>query len=53
MKKRNSNMELLRIMAMLMIICYHIFRHCIYLQLTDTNSIMALGNGWFSYPAFF
>ena len=53
MKKRNSNMELLRIIAMLMIICYHIFLHCIYVQLTDANSITALGNGWFSYPTFF
>ena len=46
-------MELLRIIAMIMIIAYHIFRHCIYLQLTDTNLITKLGNGWFSYPTFF
>lgn len=38
---------------MLMIIAYHIFLHCIYLQLTDANSIATLGNGWFSYPSFF
>lgn len=53
MKKRNSNMELLRIIAMLMIIAYHIFRHCMYIQLTDINSITMLNNGWFSYPSFF
>ena len=52
MKKRNSNMELLRIVAMLMIVAFHIFRHCINIQLTDANSIAALGNGWYSYPAF-
>ena len=33
--KRNSNMELLRILAMLMIIAYHIFIHCVDYQLTD------------------
>lgn len=53
MKKRNSNIELLRIIAMLMIIAYHIFRHCMYIQLTDINSITMLNNGWFSYPSFF
>lgn len=46
-------MELLRIIAMIMIIAYHIFRHCIYIQLIDINSITTLGNGWFSYPSFF
>ena len=53
MKKRNSNIELLRITAMLMIITYHIFRHCMYIQLTDISSITTLNNGWFSYPSFF
>lgn len=33
MKKRSSNMELLRVCAMLMIIAYHIFYHCTYIQL--------------------
>ncbi len=33
-KKRNSNLELLRIAAMLMIVCSHIFYHCINGQLT-------------------
>lgn len=46
-------MELLRIVAMLMIIAYHVFLHCINIQLTDTNSISTIGNSWFSYPSFF
>ncbi len=33
-KKRNSNLELLRIAAMLMIVCSHIYYHCIDGQLT-------------------
>ena len=32
---RSSNMELLRICAMLMIVAYHIYTHCISCQLTD------------------
>lgn len=52
MNKRSSNMELLRIMAMLMIIAYHIYRHCINVQLTDTNSIQQMGNDWFCKPDF-
>lgn len=40
-------MELLRITAMLMIIAYHIYVHCISGQLTDTNSIQEMGNDWF------
>lgn len=35
--KRNSNIELLRIFAMIMIIAYHIYIHCVYTQLTDAN----------------
>ena len=45
MKKRNSNMELLRVAAMLMIISYHMFCHCINIQLmSDIN--------WYCYPIF-
>ena len=35
--KRNSNIELLRIFAMIMIIAYHIYIHSEYTQLTDAN----------------
>ena len=52
MNKRNSNMELLRIIAMLMIICYHIFYHCINVQLTDLDLIYKYGNDFFCYPCF-
>lgn len=52
MNKRSSNMELLRIVAMLMIICYHIFYHCINAQLTDINLIAKYGNDWFCHPCF-
>ena len=38
-EKRNSNFELLRICAMLMIVAYHIFVHCVNVQLTDSASI--------------
>ncbi len=51
--KRNSNIELLRIFAMLMIICYHIFCHCINVQLTDADSIARMGNGLFCDPHFY
>lgn len=52
MKKRSSNIELLRITAMIMIIAYHLFLHCIKAQLTDSESIAALGNDCFCIPIF-
>lgn len=52
MNKRYSNMELLRIIAMLMIIAHHIFAHCINVQLTDLQLITKLGNGWYCHPQF-
>ena len=39
-KCRNSNMELLRICAMLMIIIFHMVRHCVNIQLTDGKQII-------------
>lgn len=51
--KRNSNIELLRIFAMLMIIAFHIWCHCINLQLTDLQMIRERANGWFCNPVFF
>ncbi len=53
LKKRNSNIELLRIFAMLMIIAYHICCHCINVQLMDEESILAMQNGWFCHPIFY
>ena len=50
---RQSNIELLRIIAMLMIISYHIIIHCVNIQLTNTVSIERLQNGWFNTPDFY
>ena len=37
---------------MLMIISYHIFYHCIYVQLTDVSMITRPENNWYCYPLF-
>lgn len=50
MKKRESNIELLRIVAILLIIVFHISYHCIYNQLSSTESIALLNNGIYSNP---
>lgn len=52
-KTRNSNIELLRSVAMLMIISFHIVCHCVNVQLTDRSSMERLGNGLFNYPVFY
>ncbi len=52
-KTRSSNIELLRIVAMLMIIAYHIILHCVNVQLVNVTSIEKLQNGWFNQPIFF
>ena len=52
-KQRRSNLELLRIVAMLMIIAFHIYWHCVYGQLTDPDSMERMGNGLFSVPLFY
>lgn len=48
-KTRSSNIELLRIVAMFMIILYHITCHCIIVQLSDTNTPMI---SYFTQPVF-
>ena len=50
---RDSNIELMRILAMLMIISYHIIIHCVNVQLVDSTSIEKLQNGWFNNPMFY
>ena len=50
---RASNIELLRIIAMLMIISYHIILHCVNVQLVNLTSIEKLQNGWFNNPIFY
>lgn len=52
-KIRSSNFELLRIIAMIMIIIYHIVFHCIICQLTDLKSIERMNNGWFCHPLWY
>ena len=52
-KQRRSNLELLRIVAMLMIIAFHIYWHCVSGQLTDPDSMERMGNGLFSEPLFY
>ena len=48
-KTRSSNIELLRILAMFMIIIFHISDHCVKVQLTDTASMLRMNNGPVSY----
>ena len=50
---RASNIELLRIVAMFMIISYHIILHCVNVQLVNLTSIEKLQNGWFNNPMFY
>lgn len=50
---RSSNFELLRVTAMFMIIVHHLFVHCINVQLTDTQSIARMGNGYFCHPVMY
>ena len=51
---RNSNMEFLRIFAMILIIAFHIIYHCVVeIQLTDPQSMARFQNGLFNSPAFY
>ena len=50
---RSSNFELLRIMAMFMIVIFHIEYHCVKIQLTDLSSITMMDNGLFCNPLFY
>ena len=52
-RMRRSNFELLRIVAMLMIILCHIALHTIQTQLIDEDSIKLLNNDFFSHPVFY
>lgn len=50
---RNSNMELLRIIAMVLVILYHISYHGTRYQLLNESSIEKFGNGCFCDPSFY
>ncbi len=52
-KTRDSNIELLRIIAMFMIVVFHIVLHAVNYQLTDAKSIELLNNGLFNKPIFY
>lgn len=52
-KIRSSNFELLRVVAMYMIIIFHIVWHTVNIQLTDLDSISYFNNGFFNNPSFF
>lgn len=52
-KMRSSNMELLRIFAMLMIIAYHIVLHAVRPELTDLSLMEQFNNGLFNNPVFY
>ncbi len=48
-----TNFELLRIVAMIMIVLFHINCHCVRFQLVDRDSIDRMSNGLFCHPAFY
>ena len=52
-KLRSSNFELLRIVAMFMIVIFHIVFHTVYEQLTNAKSIALMNNGLFNNPIFY
>lgn len=52
-KIRNSNMELLRVCAMLMIVAYHIICHCVLKQLRGTDISAVVNTALFNEPTFY
>lgn len=52
-KTRSSNIELLRILAMFMIVIYHITCHCVTVQLTDPGSMGRTVVDTFNHPVFY
>lgn len=51
--ERQSNYELLRIVAILLIIAHHIVVHVFFQQLKDGTYISYYNNAWFNEPRFF
>ena len=51
--QRQSNFELLRVLAVIMVIIHHITLHTIFDQLTNVDSINTLGNAYFCNPVFY
>lgn len=52
-KTRLTNIEILRIIAMLMIVIYHIVYHCINMQLVGGNAAIKIGSNLFNKPLFY
>ena len=52
-KTRSSNIELLRIVAMFMIVLYHIVYHCVVVQLTNPVSMGRAVIDTFNHPFFY
>ncbi len=52
-KIRLTNIEILRIIAILMIVIYHIACHCINVQLNGGDSIIKIGSNLFNNPFFY
>lgn len=52
-KSRSTNIEILRIVAMLMIIFYHIVLHCVNIQLHGGDSVIKISSKIFNKPIFF
>ncbi len=50
---RQSNFELLRVLAIIMVIIHHITVHTIFDQLCNVDSINTLGNAYFCNPVFY
>lgn len=51
--KRESNFELMRIVAIVMIILHHVVVHCFYPQMTDSSLMAKFDNGLFCNPEFY
>ena len=52
-KERLTNIELLRIIAMLMIVIFHIVFHCVNVQLTGGDSVIKTSSSLFNHPVFY
>lgn len=52
-KARSSNIELLRVMAILMIIIFHIVRHCVNIQIHGGNETIKIASDLFAKPVFY
>lgn len=52
-KVRNTNIELLRVIAMLMIVVFHIICHCVIIQLHGGDEAIKITSELFNHPVFY